>query len=256
MIPIHGCSHLAAVSFLTLWERATPLDRVWLAVIAAGAAAGLATIAAIGFRAWREQREFKRIDLARKHARTAHLHLCHGLRAMAGIVPGLGPASLALSAQAMDLLDHESSLLVAVKRARKGRRRERSALLAPLREFRELDRAYGEFQQAVLAAVYEQAARRVETAPVPIHSYRAAFTVLEHRLPARLWPAMNRILAEEVRLWVRRPGGDWQPARKTGVRYGRELVFSRKNLERAGELRLVVGEHAVSEFTVEHGVSG
>ncbi|MCU0781183.1 MAG: hypothetical protein MUF04_08800 [Akkermansiaceae bacterium] len=196
----------------------------------------------------------RRIEAARRQARMAHQRLCHGLQTMADIVPALGPASLALSARAMELLDRESELLVAVRRARKAPRRERSPLLESLREIGALERAYEEFQQAALAAVYEQAVRRVDAAPVATHGYRAVFTVLVHRLPPRLWPAMNRILAKEVRLWVRCPGGDWQPARKTGVRYGRELVFSRENLERAAELRLAVGGHAVSEFTVEHGV--
>ena len=193
----------------------------------------------------------RRIEAARQQARSAHQHLCHGLRTMADIVPGLGPASLTLSARAMDLLDRESELLVAVRRARKAPRRKRSALLESLREIGALKRAYEDFQQAVLAAVYEQTARRVDAAPLPTHAYRAVFTVLTHRLPPRLWPAMNRILAREVRLWVKGPGGAWQPARKTGVRYGRELVFSRENLERAVELRLVVGGKAVSDFTVE-----
>lgn len=236
------------------WDRLALADRLWLLVLGAVVVAALASLAAIGFRAWREQRELRRINEARRLARAAHQNLREGLKTMAAIVPDLGPSSLDLSARAMDLLDRQSALLMAVRHARKSWRRGRPALLGRLREMAEIDRTFEGFQQAVLTAVYAQAAQRVDVAPLATFKYNAVFTVLEHRLPARLWPMMNRILSEQVRLWVRKPGEDWKPARRTGVRYGREFIFSRKNLERAVALRLVVGETAVSEFTVEHGV--
>jgi hypothetical protein len=213
-------------------------------------------VVVIGLRGWRESRELSRFRAAQREARLANENVRYGLKTMAMIVPGLGEAQLELSARAMDLLDTQSGLLMALwrtnRRATLRQARSRRLLAEQLHEIAELDRLYENFQQAVLTAVCEQAAQRVVMPPMGTSKYRASFTVLEHQLPGVLWPAMNQILARQVQLWVKDAGGDWVPARRTGFRWGRELVFSRKNLEQASELRLVVAGQVVSEFVVEH----
>jgi hypothetical protein len=211
----------------------------------------------IGLHGWRELHELRVLREAQHQARLANENVRCGLKMMAVIVPGLREAQLVLSARAIDLLDTQASLLMALRRVNKkkaaGRRpRARRLIARKLHEITELDRHYGRFEKAVLMAVCEQAACRVVMPPLGTSKYRAVFTVLDHQLPGMLWPTMNRILAQQVQLWVRDACGAWTPARRTGIRCGREFVFSRKNLERATELCLVVADKVVSEFTVEH----
>lgn len=218
--------------------------------------AGVTAIGLLCVRSWQESQELKILRMAQRQAQRATRNVNRGLQTMATIVPELGASRLELSARAMDLLNNQSVLLMALRRAgRKSalrRRRARVALAQQLLEIAGLDQAYSGFQQAVLTTVCEQATHRVVPPPVSAHKYRAVFTVLEHQLPGVLWPAMNQILAQHVRLWVRDGDGTWTQARGTGFRWGRELLFSRKNLEEAVELRLMVGTRVVSEFTVEH----
>jgi hypothetical protein len=217
---------------------------------------GVAALGVVVQRGWQESRELKRLKEARRLALIANENVRRGLKTMASIMPELGGEQLVLSSRAMDLLDTQSGLLMAVRRAGKRalvrRPRSRRMMARQLREIAGLDQVYNDFQEAVLTAVCEQAARRVVMPPLSTCKYRAAFTVLEHQLPGALWPAMNQILARQVQLWVRDAGGIWNLARRTGFRWGRELVFSCKNLEQATELRLVVAGRVVSEFAVEH----
>lgn len=204
---------------------------------------------------WQEMRELKRLRLARHQAAVANKNVSRGLQTMAMIVPGLGAARSDLSARAMDLLDSQSARLMALrklgKKASLRRRRARLDLEQQLQEISALDETFEAFQKAVLTAVCDHAGQQVVSPPVAAQRYRAVFTVLEHQLPRALWPMMNQILAQHVRLWVRSDGGTWSLVRSLGFRWGRELLFSRKNLEGAAELRLMVGERVVSEFTVE-----
>ena len=227
---------------------------VFTAALGAVLVAAVVALALIGLRSWREERELKALRDARRQARHATATVSRGLQTMATIVPELGPSRLEFSARAMDLLDTQSALLLALWRDRKqtSRRRFRGLLVRQLREIAGLDAYFERFQQAVLTAVCAQAAQRVVMPPVGVLKYRATFTVLEHRLPAELWPTLNGILARHVQLWVRDATGNWAAARRIGFRWGRELVFSRKNLEQATELRLLVDGRVVSEFTVEH----
>lgn len=218
--------------------------------------AGVAALIAIGYGSWRESHEMRRLREARQQALQANERVRSGLKTMATVVPELGGSQLALSERAMDLLDSQSSLLMELRRVRRrtafSRPRQRRLMAEQMREIAGLDRVFEEFQQAVLLAVCEHAAEAVVMPPVSVSKYRAAFTVLEHSLPHMLWPAMNAILAQHVQLWIRDAAGTWKQARRTGFRWGRELVFSRKNLEDATELRLIVANKVVSEFTVEH----
>lgn len=229
---------------------------VFAAALGALLVTGVTALAVIALRGWRESQELKRLKEARRQAVTANENVRRGLKTMASIMPELGGAQLALSARAMDLLDTQSGLLLAMRRADRGAvlrlPRARRMMARQLREISGLDRVYEGFQQAVLTAVCEQAARQVVTPPLGTGKYRAVFRVLEHQLPGVLWPAMNQILARQVQLWVRDADGIWKPAHRTGFRWGRELLFSRRNLELATELRLVVAGRIVSEFTVEH----
>ena len=219
-------------------------------------AVGAIALAVIGLRTWRESRERRILKVAQREALIANANVCRGLQTMAAIVPALGDPQLMLSARAMDLLDTQSALLLALWRANKKavvkRPRARRLMAQRWREIAGLDGIYQSFQQTVLMAVCEQAARRVVMPPLGTRKYRATFTVLEHQLPNVLWPAMNQILAQQVQLWVSDASGTWAQARRTEFRWGRELVFSRRILEQATELRLVVANKVASEFTVEH----
>ncbi|MCF7676470.1 MAG: hypothetical protein K9M97_14065 [Akkermansiaceae bacterium] len=238
------------------YEAFTLSDVVFVAALGVLLVAGVPALVVIVLRGWRESKELKRLKDAQRHAVTANENVRRGLKTMASIMPGLGGEQLALSARAMDLLDTQSGLLLAMRRANRRaivrRPRARRMMAQQLREISDLDQIYESFQQAMLTAVCEHAARRVIMPPLGTSKYRAVFTVLEHQLPGVLWPAMNQILARQVQLWVRNADGIWKPARRTGFRWGRELVFNRKNLEQATELRLVVTGRIVSEFTVEH----
>ena len=84
--------------------------------------AGLLAVTLLGLRAWKEARDLRRLKEARRLALIADDNLRRGLRTMATIVPGLGDSQLELSARAMELLDTQSALLIAVcGRGRRGR---------------------------------------------------------------------------------------------------------------------------------------
>lgn len=246
----------ADIRWVVRQEIWTPSGVVFAVVLGAVWLAGVIAVGVIARRSWQESRELKILQAARRQAHQASETVSRGLRTLATIVPELGDCRLALSARAMELLDSQSMLVMGLRgvgrKASFRRRRARMALARQLQEIAGLDRTFDGFQQAVLTAVCEQAAHRVVPPPVEALQYRAAFTVLDHPLPAVLWPTMNQILARHVRLWVRDARGTWFLARGVGFRWGRELLFSRKNLEEAVELRLVVSERVVSEFTVEH----
>ena len=238
------------------YEGLTLSGVVFAAALAALLVTGVAALVVVALRGWRESQELKGLKEAKRQAVAANENVRRGLKTMASIMPELGGEQLVLSARAMDLLDTQSGLLLAMRRANRravvGQPRARRMMAQRLREMTGLDRVYESFEQAMLMAVCEQAAQRVVMPPLGTCKYRAVFTVLEHQLPGALWPAMNQILARQVQLWVRDANGIWNPARRTGFRWGRELVFSRKNLEQASELRLIVAGRIVSEFTVEH----
>jgi len=114
---------------------------------------------------------------------------------------------------------------------------------------------FQQFQREVLRAVSAQAVSGVVDPPSPVRGYRAAFTVLHHRLPREVWPAMAEILAAAAEFTVQEQGGKWHAL---PVRFvdGAQAVFSRKYLERAVALRMIIRppglEPKVFDYSVEH----
>ncbi len=221
--------------------------------------AGLAVLLVRGVRRWRLRRVAGDLQLFYGRTHAAHEKVRAGLKAMARIVPHLEEPQAHLSRRAVELLDRHAVSMLEVERAlvgAYGRARFRRLATRQLRDLSGLDSAFERFQEAVLASLYQQAVARVVLPPLAVRRYRAAFTVLEHDLPGELWPLMNEILARHVELWVRDGGGGWHKARGLGIRLGKELVFSRRYLEQALELHLIVrdlaGRAFTNEFEIEH----
>ena len=221
--------------------------------------AGLGALCAKAYRAWRTRRVAA--DLQRFFCQTyaAHEKMRTGLKTMAGIVPQLDDPRQLLSRRGVELLDRHAVSMMAVERAlggAYGRSRFRRLATRQLHDLHGMDSAFEGFQHAVLSALYQQAVTRVVMPPPAVRRYRAAFTVLEHALAGELWPLMNGILAQHVELWTHDAGGGWHKVRGLGVRMGKEVVFSRRYLENADELHLIVrdldGRSFTNEFVVEH----
>ena len=220
---------------------------------------GLSALRGNGVHAWRSRRVA--LDLRRFFCQTsaAHEKMRVGLKTMAGIVPQLEDSRRQLSRRGVELLDRHAVSMMAVERAlggAHGRTRFRRLASRQLQDLAGLHGAFEAFQHAVLSALYQQAVTRVVMPPLAVRRYRAAFTVLEHALPGELWPLMNEILAQHVELWARDAGGAWHKVRGLGVRLGKQVVFSRRFLENARELHLIVrdldGRSITNEFAVEH----
>lgn len=221
--------------------------------------AGLAILLDKWIRTWRVRRVAG--DLRRFYCQTfaAHEKLRVGLKTMARIVPRLEDPRLLLARRGVELLDRHAVSTMEVERAlggAYGRSRFRRLATRQLEGLTGLDSAFERFQRAVLLALYQQAMTRVVMPPIAVRRYRAAFAVLKHDLPEELWPLMNEILAQHVELWTRDVSGLRHKVRKLGIRSGREVVFSRRHLEAAQELHLIVrdpdGRTLTNEFTVEH----
>lgn len=183
-----------------------------------------------------------------------------GLRTMAEVVTGLPRVSPALSRSGVGLLDiyanAAGSFRSLVRRIRTMSRDRAQRHLT--REFLKLQAngsLFQEFQREVLRTVSAQAVSGVVDPPSPVRGYRAAFTVLQHRLPRDVWPAMAEILAAATEFAVQEQGGKW---RALPVRFvdGARAVFSRKYLERAVALRIIIRppglEPKIFEYSVEH----
>ena len=221
--------------------------------------AGLGGLLVIALRGWRVHRELVSLRRVFRRALESHEKLGAGLKTMAQVVPQLEDSRLIMSGRGIDLLDKHTVAMMALQRAAGGsykRLRSRRASTRELRGVTELDRIFEHFQQAVLVALYHQAVARVVMPPVAVRRYRAAFTLLEHDLPGSLWPLMDKILAQHVGLWTRDGTGAWHKVRHIVIRYGKEIVFSRRYFEHAREMRLVVrdpdGQTFTNEFVVEH----
>ena len=63
---------------------------------------------------------------------------------------------------------------------------------------------------------------------------------------------MNAILRQHVELWVSDATGVWRKVRGLGFRLGKEVVFSRKCLENAVEIRLTLNGRTMNEYSVAH----
>jgi len=221
--------------------------------------AGLWALLDKAIHAWRARRVAE--DLRRFYCLTsaAHEKVRVGLKTMARIVPRLEDPRRLLSRRGVDLLDRHAVSMMNVERVlggAYGRSRFRRVATRQLRDLSGLDSAFERFQRAVLRMLYQQAVTRVVMPPLATRRYRAAFTVLEHGLPGTLWPLMNEILGQHVELWTRDVSGVWHKVRSLGIRLGKEVVFSRRYLEDAQELHLIVrdldGRTFTNEFEVEH----
>jgi len=221
--------------------------------------AGLGALWVKAFHRWRTQRVAGELRRFFCQTYAAHEKMRAGLQTMARIVPQLEDPRQLLSRRGVELLDRHAVSMMEVERALSGaygRTRFRRVATRQLRDLNGLDSAFERFQHAVLSTLYQQAVTRVVMPPLAVRRYRAAFTVLEHALPAELWPVMNEILAQHVELWTRDVSDAWHKVRGLGVRLGKEVVFSRRYFETAQELHLIVrdldGHSFTNEFAVEH----
>ena len=221
--------------------------------------AGLGFLLVRGFRAWRTRRVVGDLRRFYRQTHASHEKVRDGLRTMAGIVPYLEDPRRLLSRRGVELLDRHAVSMMEVERAvvgAYGPTRFRRLATRQLQDLTGLNSAFGRFQHAVLLDLYQQAMARVVMPPLAVRRYRAAFTVLEHDLPEALWPLMNEILAQHVELWTRDFAGRWHKVRGIGVRQGQAIIFSRRHLENAVELHLIVwdvdGRSFTNEFEVEH----
>lgn len=221
--------------------------------------AGVGVLLAKGIRCWRIRRVAG--DLRRFYRRTsaAHERVRVGLRTMARLVPQLENSRHLLSRRGVELLDrHAVSMMEAAHTlgGGYGPSRLRRVATRQLQDLSGLDHALDRFQHAVLAELYQQAVGRVVMPPLAVRRYRAAFTVLEHDLPWELWPVVNEMLARHVELWACDGSGAWHRVRGLTTSLGKEVAFSRRHLEDARELHLVVrdldGRTFTNEFEVEH----
>jgi len=201
-------------------------------------------------------------------AGNSYAHALNGLRTMAEVVTHLPAPPPTLSQQGVSLLDAYANAAASFQYlVRDLRTMSRDRALRNLtREFLKLkdqESVLQKFQWEVLRVVSAQAESGTVYPPGPIRHYRAAFTVLRHNLPRELWPVMDEVLASCVQLKMlgvepsNAPGKPsvWKTVPVTFVGGG-QAVFSRKHLERALALQMVLHQdgHAprVFEYTVDH----
>lgn len=178
--------------------------------------------------------------------RMSHLRVLAGLRSMAKIFTDLPEHPIELSSHATQLLDSEArvaSSLLKFHRQHSTMSRERQArrLRQFLTRLENQEARFEKFELRVLRSVSDQMRQGVVAPPHPGRSYRAVFNLLSRRPPEALWPAMEKVLALGVSLRVQDIKGHWHqvPLRFSG---GCRAGFSRKYLERAVALRVVIGQ--------------
>ena len=230
-----------------------------LGALAIVTGAGVAALIGKGLHIWRAHRVAADLYRFFCQAQAVHEKMQTGLKTMAGIVPQLEDPRRELSRRGVALLDQHAVSMMAMERALgapHGRTRLRRVASRHLQNLNGLHGAFEAFQQAVLAALYEQAATRVVMPPLVVRRYRAAFRVLEHALPDELWQVMNEILVRNIELWTLDMMGEWHKVRDVGARLGKDVMFSRSCFENAVELHLIVhdlnGRAFTSEFVVTH----
>lgn len=183
-----------------------------------------------------------------------------GLKTMAEVVTRMPANTRNLSRQGVGLLDAYADSSISFKHLMHNLRtmsRDRALrhLTREYRRLRDYETKFEDFQKHVLCMVSNQAASGTMSPPVPIRRYRAAFAILRHDLQRDLWPVMNEVLAAGVQLKMQDAAGRWRMVPVT-FSNGSQAVFSRKWLERAVALRLIIRQpgpsQKVFEFTVEH----
>jgi hypothetical protein len=228
-----------------------------VALIVIGLVAATALKLSTRWRAAYRRRQMVRIF---NEAKNAYIRGQSGLRTMAGVVTQMPVPARNLCRQGIDLLDAYADAAASFKHLSQNVR-----TMSRDRALRHLNHEFGrlkdyettlqDFQKEVLGQVSIQAASGTLTPPVPVRSYRAAFTVLRHELLRELWPIMNEVLAAGVKLKMLNAKGRWRVVPVT-FRCGSQAVFSRKWLEQAVALQMVIQGPGPSprtfEFTVEH----
>lgn len=241
------------------WLAVTELSRP--AVVTVLAVTALAVLGVVEVtRQWLAARRRRRTARILTDANRSYAVALAGLRTMAEVVTGLPEVPPALSRRGVRLLDGYAEAAASFRhllgRARTMSRDRAQRHLA--REFLKLqanEPVFRQFQREVLRVASAQALSGVVEPPVPLPRYRAAFTVLRHALPREVWPVAAEVLAAAVEFTLQERGGRWHPVPVRFVNGG-QAVFSRRFLERAVALRMVIRgpgrEPRVFEYEVEH----
>jgi len=214
--------------------------------------------------------EYRAREMVRifKDANSSYTRALAGLKTMAGVVTQMPKPPQSLSRSGVGLLDAYANTSKSFRNlVRDIRTMSRDRALRHLtREFLKLqdqEAVFLGFQSEVLRAVSDQAASGTVYPPSPIRHYRAAFTVLRHDLPRELWPVMDEVLSSAVQLKMLdadelklpKSRRAWNTLPVTFADGGR-AIFSRKYLERAVALRIIVNrkdqEPKVFEYSVKH----
>lgn len=211
---------------------------------------------------WQWRAAHRRLQMVRTYnrAKSSYSRGQAGLRTMADVFTRLPGNSRNLSRQGVALLDAYAAAATSFKRLMHDLRtmsRDRALrhLTRELHRLQDCETTFQDFQKDVLRMVAVQAASGTLTPPIPVRHYRAAFTVLRHELQQDLWPVMNGVLAAGVQLKMLDAEQRWRVVPVVFTN-GSQAVFSRKWLERALALQLVIHQPGhppkVFEFTVEH----
>lgn len=213
---------------------------------------------------WQWRSAYRRHQMVRilNEAKCSYARGQAGLRSMAEVLARLPRTPKSLSRQGVGLLDAYAETATSFKHLMQDLRsmsRDRALrhLNREARRLRGYESTFHDFQIGVLRMVTTQAASGILNPPLPTRRYQAAFVILRHELQQELWPLMNEVLAAGVRLKMRDATGRW---REVPVKFksGSQAVFSRKWLERALALQLVIRQPGNAlrtfEFSVEHEV--
>jgi len=214
--------------------------------------------------------EYRAREMVRifKDANSSYARALAGLKTMAGVVTQMPKPPQSLSRSGVGLLDAYANASKSFRNlVRDMRTMSRDRALRHLtREFLKLqdqEAVFLGFQSGVLRAVSDQAAFGTVYPPSPIRHYRAAFTVLRHDLPRELWPVMDEVLSSAVQLKMldadelKLPKNRriWNTVPVTFAAGGR-AIFSRKYLERAVALQIIINRKAqtpkIFEYSVKH----
>jgi hypothetical protein len=243
----------------------------WLVMVTLSRSATVVALMVIGLMiaaalqlSWQWRSAYRRHQMVRilNEAKCSYSRGQAGLRSMAEVLAQLPRTPKNLSRQGVGLLDAYADTATSFKHLMQDLRsmsRDRALrhLNREARRLRDYESTFHDFQLEVLRMVTTQAASGTLTPPVPVRRYQAAFVILRHELQQELWPLMNEVLAAGVRLKMRDATGRW---REVPVKFksGSQAVFSRKWLERALALQLVIRQPGNAlktfEFSVEHEV--
>jgi hypothetical protein len=211
---------------------------------------------------WQWRSTHRRHQMVRilNEAKSSYARGQAGLRSMAEVLARMPKTPKHLSRRGVGLLDAYADTATSFKHLMHDLRsmsRDR-ALRHLSREacrLRDCETTFQDFQKEVLRMVTAQAAAGSLAPPIPVRRYRAAFVILQHELQHELSPLMNEVLAAGVRLRMLDARGHWYGV-PVKFKSGSQAVFSRKWLERAVALQMIIRQPGhrpkVFEFSVEH----